>query len=422
MDLIAESEGDDLYYCRVDTFRATKDYLQGGLCVRLLGIEAVARKAIGGEEGFETFIIDIDLWKFARLLHNRSPNRETRYFIYHFEDDPERLGQWYKLRIKKSRHELNYFYRTFSDEDPSFFKIEYIKEVGEINLDGKRSKLAAALALKKELPIGDWFREDKKTNVDTLCLDSAYFGGDFMLESFHVGQGMCSIVHNGVWGMLLDLGAGKPVLRPKYSRLNNDLKVVAKKLKSLSLMISHFDSDHWRILTWDSWLRDKIKYIYVPSGSRSPAFYDKNVKHKVIEIGDVAIKLAHNASLRVHRSIPSRQDSNGDCLVTIFYKDGKVALAPGDYTYRRFSSDGNPGIRNLVNEKFSAVIVPHHGDLESSQDVVSCIPESPAFFSAGTHQAYKHPTDSSISEHKAKQYKVIEDREEENVVRRLLLQ
>lgn len=421
IDSITENTGENLFYCKIDTFKASKDYLQGGLCIRFVGIKAITKNSKENDEGVETFIIDIDLWRFAELLYKLPPNRETRNFIYSFEDNPEQNNHWYELRIKLRHHEYNYFYPTFSESPPRFFEIKDIRRIVAPVLENQTPLLDASAIQEKLVSFGDWFAEDKRASQLTLRLEDSYFGGDFVLESFHVGQGMCSIVHNGKWAVLLDMGAGKPVVRPRYPMLSNDLHAVTSKLKSLNLIISHFDSDHWRILAWDANLRAKIKNIYVPSGSRPPAFSDKNIKHKVVQVENTIINLGVNTSLRIHRSIPSKSDSNGDCLVVTFHKNEKIALASGDYCYQRFGSDSNANIRRLLNETYSAVIVPHHGDFESSKSIVSCVPDSPAFFSAGTHQGYNHPTAVSIDEHRAKKFKVIEKRTEENIVRQVLM-
>lgn len=411
----------ELFYCRVDSFRATKDYLQAGLCIRFIGIDAKSKKSIDQGDGIETFIMDIDLWQFAKLVYKRKPNRGTRKLIYSLEFSPEQSTQWYSLLIKPCHQERNYFYSTFSENPPVFFKIEDIQKVDPPNTGIQPSSAVPTHTKRSLASSGRWVNESTDTSQLTLCLEAPYFGGDFMFESFHVGQGMCSIVHNGTWGMLLDMGAGKPVLRSKYAKLHNDLSAATGALKSLNLLISHFDSDHWRLLAWDTNLRDKIQYIYVPSGDRPLAFYDEAIKNKVIEINDTTIKLATDASLRIYRSVPSKIDSNGQCLVTTFHKNKKNALIPGDYAYQRFASDANPNIRNLLSETYSAVIVPHHGDYESSKSVVSCIPDSPAFFSAGTHQGYNHPTLQSVNSHLTKNFNTIENKTEANIIKKTLM-
>ncbi|WP_163020277.1 hypothetical protein [Pseudomonas viridiflava] len=412
---------DNLFYCRVDTFRATKDYLQGGLCVRFIGIEAANRNILNHDEGVETFIVDVDLWKFAEILHKRNPNRDTRHFIYAFESLPEQHNRWYALRIEPSNYARNYLYSTFSEDPPRYFEIKELGVVEEPGLDVRPPSQSLSSIRASLISSGRWIVDNPQTALLDLRLEDKYFGGDFVLESFHVGQGMCSIVHDGTWGMLLDMGAGKPVLRPKYPTLSNDLHLVTDKLKELNLLMSHFDSDHWRILAWDTKLRNKIKNIYVPSGDRPPVFNDKNIKKKIVQVSDTFIRLAADAFLRIYRSDPSHSDSNGQCLVTTFYKGGKLALAPGDYAYHRFATDANTGIQELLSEIYSAVIVPHHGDLASARSVVDCVPGSPAFFSAGTHQGYNHPTTASVDEHLLKNFIAIEKNTEENIVRKLLM-
>lgn len=416
-----EYSAENLFYCQVDTFRAAKDYLQGGLCVRFIGIEAASRNTLNEDEDLETFIVDVDLWKFAEILHKRKPNRDARDLIYSFEHAPDQYGRWYALRIEPTSYARNYLYSTFSEELPRYFEIKELGVVEKlgVNLRSKSESLSSINA--SLISSGQWIVNNPQAALLDLRLQDNYFGGNFVLESFHVGQGMCSIVHDGTWGMLLDMGAGKPVVRPKYPTLSNDLHLVTDKLKELNLLVSHFDSDHWRILAWDTKLRNKIKNIYVPSGGRSLFFNDKNIKKKVVEVNNTVIRLAADAFLRIYRSDPSHSDSNGQCLVTTFYKGGRLALVPGDYAYHRFASDANTGIQELLGEIYSAVIVPHHGDLASARSVVECVPGSPAFFSAGTHQGYNHPTTASVAEHVLKGFVAIDKNTEENIVRRLLM-
>lgn len=42
------------------------------------------------------------------------------------------------------------------------------------------------------------------------------YDDDFLLNAYTVGQGMCSLLHNGDVGYLLDAGAGTPVTRKNY--------------------------------------------------------------------------------------------------------------------------------------------------------------------------------------------------------------
>ncbi|MCU7283270.1 hypothetical protein OC926_25895 [Pseudomonas peradeniyensis] len=419
--LLEKNLGENFFYCRVDTFRASKDYLQGGLCIRFIGIESKSKKDLNQEDGIQTFIVDLDLWKFAEILYKLSPDRGARDFIYALEDDPDEISQWYVLHVKYRHHELNYLYATFSEDRPKYFEIKSIAKVNDLDLTVRPPSQSLSFIRETLISSGNWAEEDPKSAVLSLIMRSEYFGGDFVLESFHVGQGMCSLVHNGSWGMLLDMGAGKPVNRPKYPMLLNGLHEATKSLKSLSLLLSHFDSDHWRMLAWDQKLRRKIEKIYVPSGDRPPVFNDVDIKGRVVQMDDAVVRLAADTLLRVYRSSPSKNDSNGQCLVATFYKGGKLALLPGDYAYQRFASDGNAGISKLLDEVYSAVVVPHHGDLASSKSVVDCVQGSPAFFSAGTHQGYNHPTAASVEEHKNKKFKIVEDKAQKDIVRKLLL-
>ncbi|WP_323116545.1 ComEC/Rec2 family competence protein, partial [Klebsiella variicola] len=67
--------------------------------------------------------------------------------------------------------------------------------------------------------------------------------------SFHVGQGMCSLMTIGNTGIIFDMGAGKPIQRQTYSSKKNELaENYIDKLENLYILISHIDSDHWRLM------------------------------------------------------------------------------------------------------------------------------------------------------------------------------
>ncbi|MCF5669256.1 hypothetical protein GIV47_30500, partial [Pseudomonas marginalis] len=196
--------------------------------------------------------MDVDLWKFAEILHKRKSNRDTRDFIYAFEGLSEQHNRWYLLRINPSNYALNYFYSTFSEDPPRYFEIKELGVVGDPGLDVRPPSQSLFSIRASMISSGKWVVNNPETLLLDLRLEDKYFGGNFVLESFHVGQGMCSIVHNGTWGMLLDMGAGKPVLRPKYPKLSNDLHLVTDQLDEINLLISHFASDHWKIIACDT--------------------------------------------------------------------------------------------------------------------------------------------------------------------------
>lgn len=415
-------EDNGTFFCQIDTHRATKDYGNGGRCVRLVGIRPSELERLDDEEGVETFIIDIDFWHYGvralRLKHWRQIRTAECARLDALDEDAAEMNSWYKLKVQWVAKGNGYLYSSFSQEAPRFFDIRTLERFLEpqpltpVKATSQRKSIEAAVTL-----------EHEGQALELMPSARQQTARPFSFESFHVGQGMCSLVHNGDVGVLLDVGAGKPVTRNAYlaTKLQNDVRSTTDKLSSLALAVSHADSDHWRILAWDQQLRNKIEKIYVPVGARSLALKDRAVASKIVPTANRVIWFAANTWLVLLRSDPKLSDSNGDCLVAAFYRDGKIALASGDYVYKRFQDDGNRYIRRLRRQRFSAVVVPHHGDLASASNVVRSAANARAFFSAGTHQGYGHPRVESIDAHAAKSFTTLHDNTQKDILKVTLL-
>ena len=224
---------------------------------------------------------------------------------------------------------------------------------------------------------------------------------------------MCSLLQEvgGTVGYLLDAGAGTPVFRSEYqsgmhangNAFVNELMTSQRVtgLSSLWAVLSHPDSDHWRLLDWDTTLLSAAQRVFLPSGAPALAFSSPRVKPKVLGSGSVTHHFNVRNSLAVHRSQPVKSDRNGECLVSVVRCDRKVALLSGDYVYDRMTVDGDPAIAAAAAGSLDGVVVPHHGDAASAHSVPSPATTgiSPAFFSAGLHAGYGHPTTASINAH-----------------------
>lgn len=390
--------------CQLDNADTVKDYLRGGRCVRLIGIQHAEAKNLAQQKGVTTYTIDIDYWEFkfhAFWLPKWKADRSNakKLSAGSKEKCNESFSNWYTVEIIQcdKKESYSYMYKTFSIDEPVYFKI---KKLITIRNKKELSKLTEYSSLNKSF----FGLQDKKYH------DSRRFLQDYNLYAFHVGQGMCSIIHNHERGILLDVGAGRPITRYVYlnNKIRNDLKTTINKLKLLDLVISHADSDHWRMLAWDEMLRDKISHIFIPKNMCSIAFKDKAILPKIIPSNNKIFKLADKTSLIILRSIPFRSNRNSECLVSIFRKKNSLALIPGDYVYKHFTEDENLKIKSIHIYKYDAVIVPHHGDESSSVHLVSAQSnKSHAFFSAGDHKRYKHPTNSSIQAHKDKKFFIV---------------
>lgn len=378
-----------VFFGNIETYSAIKDYQRNGRCVRIIAIdeENYKKEILASEDGVTVSTLEISYWEFCRceLGKNRWLTNLARQEIDFREGTLSDREKWYRIEVAwetENRH--GYAYKTFEDSEPRYFEL-----ISCTPADDRIELLPLPEHKSREISL----LPDPTENI----LSSG--NSSWMLFSFHVGQGMCSLVSNGESGVLLDLGAGIPVTRSRYiheKAFRNDLAQAVEPLSTLYLVLSHADQDHWRILAWDKAIRDKIIKIFVPKGAKSLAFKDPSVIKKTVESTDLKINLSTNSChIKVYRSKPSQIDDNGECLVSVFETSSKRALIAGDYVYHRFSTDHNPDIKNLHNLEFDAVIVPHHGDHASSVNIVRSSNNAVAFFSAGTHRGYGHPTKSA---------------------------
>lgn len=235
----------------------------------------------------------------------------------------------------------------------------------------------------------------------------------FSLKVYTVGQGMCSLLCNGEIGYLLDAGAGTPVLRKDYQngQMINDLSKDIVNLKELYLILSHLDSDHFRIIRWDSKILSKITTIFIPFNLKWIDSNEKSILGKVKGIKKLSItspNLTLNAFRTEHHLNSTEKNDNE--LVTYLMLENKSILYPGDYTYDKVARDSNKSIQNLQKLNYDLLIVPHHGDKESQYKIPNPKNNSSrAYFSAGNHASWCHPTTESLSEHTSSGYKSLVD-------------
>ncbi|MBN3748536.1 hypothetical protein G3N96_24375 [Burkholderia sp. Se-20373] len=400
---------DGVMYCKIETRNGVKDYAPRVPCVRLFGVSlsSFQNEEWADANGCEVHIIDIsmrDWWHAAsQAQHELSGLRLKDFWLLHgdssFGDSLEE-SPWVEVKYRLARGPSDsYAYPAFTGSAPTYIEIDTVQLAW--------GPAIPPLAEISSLPIHRVKGAER----------------DWKLEGFHVGQGMCSVFHNDKSGFLLDAGAGTPVNRESYQAktIVNELMPLVKKLATsdarLPMIISHPDADHWRLLDWDVELLNRVGPVYLPSGRPSLAFNSHIIKPRVYGIGSQTLFHSGPASLSVYRSAPMSSDKNGECLVTVCEAAGKKALLPGDYVYKRMKSEAGTPISLLSAGQFDAVVVPHHGDEASSQQVFSPVgKDSKAFFSAGTHQGYGHPTQSSIDAHDAAGFYIVEDHAQRDIV------
>ncbi|CAJ2766841.1 ComEC/Rec2 family competence protein [Burkholderia pseudomallei] len=409
MDSQPQRIPDGVMYCKLETSNGVKDYAPRVRCVRLFGVSLSSFQIEEWTDanGCEVHILDISIrdWIHAvnRAHHELGVPWWKDLWLFHEESslgDSLEESPWVEVKYKLARGPSDsYAYPAFTGSAPTYIEIDTVQFAW--------GPAIPPLAEASSLPT---YRV-KGTERD------------WKLEGFHVGQGMCSVFHNDESGFLLDAGAGTPVNREAYQAesIANELMPLVEKLAtsdaSLPMIISHPDADHWRLLDWDVELLNRVGPVYLPSGRPSLAFNSHIIKPRVHGIGTRTLFHSGPTSLSVYRSAPTSSDKNGECLVTVCEAAGKKALLPGDYVYKRMKSEAGTPISLLSAGQFDAVVVPHHGDEASSEQVF--LPggsESKAFFSAGTHQGYGHPTQSSIDAHRAAGFDIVEDHAQRDIV------
>jgi len=393
------------FLCQVETYLGTKEYAKHGRCVRLIGVSIHEYPALINpqSEGVTTFTLELDFWEFfMQELGVRRWWEVARRFseIDRMESELNGNRLWYRVDLEPVAQSADYFYRTFSEDDPIYVGGKHIQKIDIATFGGSAAAASNVPALRAQP--AEWLHLSPQSASAQLLV--VHPGGDYVFTAFHVGQGMCSLVHDGSTGILLDAGAGKPVTRGLYldmaKPMKNDLRDAVAPLSLVGMVASHTDYDHWKLLAWDPALLAKIQRILVPENTDHLLFKDQAIINKCRGTRSGVIKLAPDTTLTLHRAAPSHSDANGNCLVAVFNRDGQQVLAPGDYVYSRFKTDGSGAIQDLLAQVYEAVIVPHHGDKASADDVVTpASTDSKAFFSAGTHQGYNHPTDESKDAH-----------------------
>lgn len=405
---------EEVLLAQVDSYLERKDYQKNGRCVRFNAIKSDDVQILEREGRVATFTVDLSFWQFCQgILPGRwiTRNLQDEIAAGSFADVKE--GPWYELRVRLNDNvKHGYMYPNFTELEPTYFSLvsctAYPASSLTTMLTGGSSRSTAVIKAVSASPI----------------LKSVGAGLPWSLWTFHVGQGMCSLLTDGKeHGILLDAGAGTPLKRPKYQSavtvMHNDLRTRLSSLKKVDMILSHADRDHYCLLSWDKGLRDKIENIYVPIGAKSILLKDFAVIDKVRESNGNIFILVGDGRLEVFRSEPQVHSSNTDCLVSVYKCDKGIhqVLHCGDYVYQDMRADKNTSISALDQQRYSAVVVPHHGDSASAKNVFTprLTAHSIAFFSAGDNLAYGHPTSDSRDAHNAAGYKEVCNQEIDHV-------
>jgi len=378
-------------YCRFESSGNETDYGEGVVAARFIGVRKSDFTRSAFEEGITAYTLDIVESDLASI----SPGRRVDEFLHKINRCIEHesctscyaaKNDWFLITFKQGGK--SYIYKTFADSAPSFVSFESINPV-----------------MGFDLPDFPTFTESHWSSPGEVQYEC--FG-------FEVGQGMATLICDNQNGFLIDAGAGTPITRKQYlapgGLTKNDLTAKVKDLE-IQFVLSHGDGDHWRLLAWDSNLRGRVARYIVPKGVKPVALFDKLVKGKVFSLspkrgGKASFALGNNQTLDLLRTAPPNPTANNDGIIAVFSSDNQNALIPGDCVYSDMQSDKNNNVSILINHAYAAIVVPHHGAAESANSVPNASGGSSAiaFFSAGNHKTWKHPSASSVINHTNKGY------------------
>ncbi|MNQ53184.1 hypothetical protein D3C85_672170 [compost metagenome] len=396
------------FFAQLDKVETIQDYSPQQECVRLFGISSndFENESFLDESGCQTYVIDIEaivFWKAIQLSFRWGDS-----FIKHgdFLSDLGRL--WIHVDFEPTlRSTSSYAYVAFTESGPQYINVR------AINVLNKKIRLPA---LDEAQPIA-------MNNARAVA----------SLSTFHVGQGMCSVYTYADQQFLIDAGAGKPVTRQNYQRnyhsdgsiFRNDLRSTLTE-RNLTAIISHLDSDHWRLLEWDAAICNQVATIFFPIGTSFLALRSSAIVKKVKALDSCTVRFDSANYLALSRTKPSYSDQNGEGIVVVAACGGLEALLPGDYVYARMHSDHDMDLRVLASQYYAAVVVPHHGDLESARNVPlpytwGMLHKPIAFFSAGTHARYRHPRPASLAAHAALGFDVVQNPACPDIIEKRLL-
>jgi len=391
------------FVCCLDKVNITLDYMTEHQGVRL---NSFNRDELNeNSTAVSTFSIDIIESEF----YNRESKNGNLYVQRHF-NSLKNSRCYILLKFKSSNTADGYYYRNYQPPEDNKTDQEYTK----IKIISLAFVYPSNQLVEKNHLIQNFL--DQKINSTDINKE---FNGEIYLNSYSVGQGMCSLLHNGKEGVLLDCGAGKPILKPNYKKLStNKLISDLNALSQVDMILSHLDSDHHRILSWDPSILKMVSNIYIPSNTNDLFFKDKLTFQKVIACSMIKIKFA-KGFLHSYRTEPASfsTEKNDNALVTHIRTEKEEVLAPGDYLYKHIHTDLCPEIAALKNNEYTYVIVPHHGDIESGELILSPSKSilAIAFFSAGTHVGYKHPSTQSMDAHSASMFINVVDNENNDI-------
>lgn len=387
-----------------------KNFGEGGACYRFHGFEKHQLSDFVGSNGVKIFEIELDLKDVTICVcGDRECQAGPMVFI---GGAALKEGEWLQIELKLDGKGNSYFYPLFSEG------VSYNAEISSVNAHRSLENSCRLLQIANSLGV------KVKSGPPIINLTNSR---NYQYLGFYVGQGMTTCLMekegNGPT-VFFDLGGGAPLLKQNYPGYKTNLHNVLAKDEENYLVLSHWDSDHWRILCWDQKLWETLLWFAPDTDIPDPKFQDEKIREflssgrlSLID-GDFSCSVSDTIKFDCFRHVHSKK-ANYDGVYTIIYatdgtKRSAESLMTGDLPYRKVKHHQQGRLQgDNFDNRFCSVVVPHHGDEKSAKGVpVPLGGNSIAFFSAGDHESYDHPRQSSLDAHKERFAKIIDCKDE----------
>lgn len=244
-----------------------------------------------------------------------------------------------------------------------------------------------------------------------------YLEESFDVMAWNVGQGNTNSISDGTNLTIFDFGASMYYPKKKLEGILDTHKDYIKRHGTISLIISHWDIDHYNLLcvVSDEFLQ-KLCCVFYPSKGIGLTMMqvakriEKNCRYRIgIEpAGKTSRKCGIKKIFEGNRYTlftgEKSKDKNRSGLLLSVHNQKSITFLTADHS--NYQVWGKMYEETNAKEYELHVIVPHHGGRGGKPHVQAGNTKSMAVISVG-HNNYGHPKDRTVAEYKAKGYTVM---------------
>lgn len=241
-------------------------------------------------------------------------------------------------------------------------------------------------------------------------------GDNFELRIWNVGQGNTNSISDKTNLTLFDFGASMYYSYSDLRKIIQDHKNIITGIDRISLIISHWDCDHFNLLlaSDDCFLKNICCVFYPPTvttltAKQVAARIEANCPYRVV-IAPAKQVIAHKCGLQKVCSSSeytlftgeNSQDKNLSGLLLVVHNDTCTAILAADHSNYQV---WNIVYSHISKDKTLHIVVPHHGGYCGRTAVQVSTYPGVAAVSVGSN-SYGHPRSKIIAEYRAAHYHV----------------